>query len=230
MLLLFCVVKTEYRHRQRAIPGAIAAEEVVSFDRPQDNSVMAMKSNLGEASPLLHANGVQGNTASSSNDRTYHSFSRSVSHHWDGYVASIDNHPLLTKSITAAIILGTADVCAQGLEHLRGSSSSDAARVNWPRAARFAAIGLGGAPWGHFYFYLLDYYLPPTAQPWSLTTMLKVCIDQFVQAPLLLAVMICALGLTKGEGLAGVKRDLGENFVDALIANCKSMLPILLFI
>jgi hypothetical protein len=151
------------------------------------------------------------------------SFSRSVSDHWDGYVSKVESHPLLTKSATATVILACADMCAQGLEHVRGTTASDqnGGVVDWLRVARFAAFGLLGAPWSHVYFHWLDHYLPPSPQPWSSTTALKVCIDQFLQAPLLLAVMISALSLMKGEGFAGVKRDLGNSYIDALIANCK---------
>jgi peroxisomal membrane protein 2 len=153
-----------------------------------------------------------------SNDETPPSLSRHVSNHWDSYVSIVERRPLVTKSITATIILGGADLCAQGLEHARGIS--DTTGIDWPRAARFAAFGLFGAPWSHYYFYWLDHWLPPSKKPCSWTTFLKVIIDQFIQAPLLLAVMICALSIMKGQGLKGMKQDMHDNFVNALLANC----------
>ena len=146
-------------------------------------------------------------------------FSRSVSDYWDDYVVAVEKHPLVTKSATATIIFCCADLCAQGLEHVRGTSA--VVGVNRPRAARFAAFGLFGAPWSHFYFQWLDHFLPPTVEPWTFTTAIKVCIDQFVQAPMLLTIMICALSLMKGGGIAAAHKDLGDTLVNALIANCK---------
>jgi hypothetical protein len=137
-------------------------------------------------------------------------------------VEAVESHPLLTKSITAAVILGAADLTAQFVEYLRGESAWEGtAAPDWPRTLRFAVMGLIGAPWSHYYFYWLDRYYPPTVEPWTKVTALKVCVDQFIQAPLLLAIMIAALSLMKGLGMIGVKHDLQHTFLGALIANCK---------
>ena len=162
-----------------------------------------------------------------STDETPPSLSRHVSDHWDNYVTIVERRPLLTKSLTATIILGGADLFAQALEHARGISDRSRG-VDWPRAARFAAFGLFGAPWSHYYFYWLDHWLPPSKKPCSWTTLIKVFIDQFIQAPLLLAFMICALSIMKGEGFQGMKQDMTDTFVGALLANCTYYLKYLL--
>jgi len=148
-----------------------------------------------------------------------HILSRHVSDHWDNYVNAVETHPLLTKSLTAVCLFGAADGFAQGLEHVRGVSAVKG--LDWLRVARFAAFGLFGAPWSHYYFHWLDHCMPPTPNPWSITTLQKVFIDQFIQAPILLAIMICALSLMKGEGIAGMKKDMEDSFLQALIANCE---------
>lgn len=144
------------------------------------------------------------------------SISDHVKSHWNSYVSIVERRPLVTKSITATFILGGADLCAQGLEHARGVASS----LDWPRAARFACFGLFGAPWSHYYFHWLDTCIPPSDQPCSQTTLVKVFIDQFIQAPILLAIMISMLSIMKGQGFQGVENDMHDNFVNALIANC----------
>jgi len=149
---------------------------------------------------------------------------RGISGQWDDYVSAVERRPLLTKSLTAVIIFSIADASAQGLEHGRGVSTVDG--FDWLRCARFAAFGLFGAPWSHFYFMWLDKCLPPSANPWSITTLQKVFIDQFIQAPILLAIMICALSLMKGEGFTGMKHDMSDSFLAALIANCKSSVDV----
>jgi hypothetical protein len=50
----------------------------------------------------------------------------------------------------------------------------------------------------------------------------KVIIDQFIQAPLLLAAMVIALSLMKGGGFLEAKVAMDQTFWTALIANCKS--------
>ena len=43
---------------------------------------------------------------------------RGLSGTWDKYYALLEKKPLIVKSITAFFILGGADLCAQGIEHL----------------------------------------------------------------------------------------------------------------
>ena len=112
-----------------------------------------------------------------SNASDERSFQRSISNTWENYYSLLEQKPLLVKSVTAFFILGMADMCAQGIENLRGTSSFHGA-VDWPRAARFGAFGLFGAPFSHYYFFYLDHYLKPTHDPFTRTTLLKVFIDQ----------------------------------------------------
>lgn len=179
-----------------------------------------------EATPLLPLSSGQSHPSNgqhvSSSSHNSNTLGRSALHHWDNYVVAVEKYPVTTKCITAAIILGTADMCAQGFEFIRMSHVVPIqGGVDWLRTARFAVFGLFGAPWSHFYFAWLDHYLPPSEQPWTWTTLFKVCIDQFIQAPILLATMVLLLSLMKGRGFVGAKQDLADSFVQALIANCK---------
>jgi hypothetical protein len=65
----------------------------------------------------------------------------------------------------------------------------------------------------------------PTPEPFTRTTAIKVFIDQFIQAPILLAIIICALSLMKGEGLHGMKKDMGDSYITSLLANWKLWIP-----
>jgi hypothetical protein len=145
----------------------------------------------------------------------YHRMSQS----WTDYNFILEKHPVLIKAVTGFIILSLGDLSGQGVEHLRGPTAY--VGVDWIRVSRFGIFGLFGAPWSHFYFHYLDTYLPPTPEPFTKTTAVKVFIDQFIQAPILLALMISSLSIMKGTGVDGVKRDMGDNFVVTLIANCK---------
>lgn len=109
---------------------------------------------------------------------------------WDVYYDALCKRPLFVKSLTALILMVLADLSAQGVEHCRGVNIDP---VNWLRAMRFGVFGLVGAPWTHYYYYYLDKCLPPTPNPWTWTTFIKVVIDQFLQAPAMLALIISGL-------------------------------------
>ena len=132
------------------------------------------------------------------------------------YAKLLDKYPLLVKAVTAFFILGLGDAAAQGVENLRGSDTP----FDWIRAIRFGAFGLLGAPWAHYYYFFLDHFFPPTEKPFSSITALKLFIDQGIQAPTLLALIISCLALLKGIGLVGVRADMKAHYMNALIANC----------
>jgi peroxisomal membrane protein 2 len=147
---------------------------------------------------------------------------------WQRYNDALERNPLLVKSTTAFFLLGGGDVCGQGLEHLLGRSKAGSVLVlgvDWPRAARFGMFGLLGAPWAHYFYFYLDKLLPPTDKPFTRTTLVKVCIDQGIQAPALLALMISTISILKGTGLQGVRDDLSRNYWTSLLANWKLWLP-----
>ena len=52
-------------------------------------------------------------------------------------------------------------------------------------------------------------------------TAVKVAIDQFFQAPALLALMITGMALMEGKGIAGVYKDMQKDYKTALMKNCK---------
>ena len=138
------------------------------------------------------------------------------------YCAALERNPLWVKSWTAFVLLGCADALAQWIEHIRGlhSQSEVVQYFDIFRMLRFATFGLVGTPWAHYYYTWLDTALPPTSNPWTCTTVLKVCIDQFLQAPLLLALIIIGMGMMQFESYHAIKHDLKQQYVSTLIANC----------
>lgn len=178
-----------------------------------------------EESPLLPSStpGMGTGRSTAMGDPTRDDTSKTC---WQLYSGLIDQKPLLTKSLTATLLFLLADLIAQWIEHMLGKEATKSddtifCGIDIPRVARFAAFGLFGAPWSHYYFLWLDRCLPPSPEPWTLRTFIKVFIDQFIQAPLLLAVMIGALSIMKGTGLKGAKEDLAINYEATLIANCR---------
>uniref|UniRef100_A0A7S3PZB9 Peroxisomal membrane protein MPV17 n=1 Tax=Chaetoceros debilis TaxID=122233 RepID=A0A7S3PZB9_9STRA len=142
---------------------------------------------------------------------------------WTSYNIALEEDPLLTKSITAGVILGAADFAGQALER---SNSGEDNPVDYARAARFAFFGfILQAPWNHFYYLFLDGALPPTEDPLSATTGIKVVIDQFVQAPIFTVIIFFFLGLLEGKSASDVKEQLDRDYKDTMFANWKLWVP-----
>lgn len=92
---------------------------------------------------------------------------------WSAYNDALQSYPLLTKSVTAGAILGAADIAGQALENKQ--KGDDDAELDIARTVRFAFFGLVlQAPWNHFYYMVLDGTIPPTEEPFTPTTGIKV--------------------------------------------------------
>lgn len=144
---------------------------------------------------------------------------------WDAYNNALVQDPLITKSVTASVILGAADFTGQIVEN-RSKSDQDDAPIDLARVARFALFGLVlQAPWNHYYYLFLDGVLPPTEDPFTATTGVKVIIDQFVQAPIFTVIIFVFLGLLEGKSIDDVKKQLDADYKDTMLANWKLWVP-----
>ena len=141
---------------------------------------------------------------------------------WTAYNDALVTDPLLVKSVTAGVILGAADVAGQALEAKQKGTQASGASIDIARTARFAFFGLVlQAPWNHFYYQFLDGAIPPTVEPWTATTGIKVAIDQFVQAPVFTVLIFAFLGFLEGKNLEAVQKQLNDDYADTMVANCK---------
>ena len=155
---------------------------------------------------------------------------------WSSYLSALESDPLLVKSVTAGVILGAADLSGQAIQQsllaARDDGNSDSGEktreggVDVARFARFAFFGfILQAPWNHFYYQLLDGALPPTEDPFTTTTGIKVLIDQFVQAPIFTVIIFAFLGLLEGKSISDIKKRLDEDYADTMVANWKLWVP-----
>jgi len=154
---------------------------------------------------------------------------------WSSYLTALEADPLLVKSVTAGVILGAADLTGQAIQQAitidtdNSSESGDESAsngVDFARFARFAFFGLVlQAPWNHFYYLLLDGALPPTDDPFTATTGIKVVIDQFVQAPIFTVLIFGFLGVLEGKTADEIKKQLDDDYTDTMLANWKLWVP-----
>merc|ERR1711865_152128 len=109
---------------------------------------------------------------------------------------------------------------------LEDAKSGDKTDLDVARTVRFAFFGLVlQAPWNHFYYQILDGALPPTPEPWTITTAVKTVIDQFVQAPIFTILIFGFLGFLEGKSAEAIKQQLDDDYKDTMVANWKLWVP-----
>mmetsp|Transcript_12 Transcript_12/g.14 ORF Transcript_12/g.14 Transcript_12/m.14 type:complete len:287 (-) Transcript_12:188-1048(-) len=201
--------------------------------------------------PLTHLPSASSSIASNNNAQSSSTrlnlaeLSGGITDAWNSYLDALEANPLLIKSITAGVILGAADLSGQAIQQailLSSSKEDDVAStldmtnndvtttsnssVDIARFLRFAFFGfILQAPWNHFYYLLLDGALPPTEDPFTTTTAIKVFIDQFIQAPIFTVIIFGFLGVLEGKSLDAIKEQLDEDYVDTMLANWKLWVP-----
>lgn len=156
----------------------------------------------------------------------------------------ITSQPLITKSVTSAIILGLADATAQTIElrQLRKQqilaseqsplvepptrSSSDL-EFSISRVARFSSLGLLLiGPWNHYYYKVLDAAIPSDLDnPWTLANLGKVAIDQGLQAPFFTVFIILYLNYFSTFNLTTAVTNLKQQYVTTILDNWKLWIP-----
>ena len=140
---------------------------------------------------------------------------------WTDYLGLLESAPLTTKAITAGIIIGAGDSTAQLLEK-RGTSEE----FEIDRALRWAFFGLVlQGPWNHAFYLLLDAALPPTPDPFTMTTLEKVGIDQFIQAPIFTMIILIFFAIVEGKGIGFAQNQIKNDLGGILVKNWSVFLP-----
>eukprot|EP00638_Chattonella_subsalsa_P006802 CAMPEP_0117755490 /NCGR_PEP_ID=MMETSP0947-20121206/13485_1 /TAXON_ID=44440 /ORGANISM="Chattonella subsalsa, Strain CCMP2191" /LENGTH=196 /DNA_ID=CAMNT_0005574839 /DNA_START=206 /DNA_END=796 /DNA_ORIENTATION=+ len=147
---------------------------------------------------------------------------------WETYLGLLETSPLITKSVTAGVIFPAADLAAQVIENKKSANTDgeSADDIDFARVARFAIFGFFlQAPWNHYFYQLLDGFIPPSEDPLSATTAIKVVVDQFIQAPIFTVIIFAALGFLEGKTLEDVKLKLDSEYKSTMVANWKLWVP-----
>ena len=141
---------------------------------------------------------------------------------WQDYLGLLESAPLVTKSITAGVIIGSGDSAAQ----LLASRDKIDAEFDVARALRWALFGLVlQGPWNHAFYLLLDGALPPTPDPFTLTTLTKVGIDQGIQAPIFTIIILYFFAVVEGKGFGYATNQVKNDLGGILIKNWSVFLP-----
>jgi len=140
------------------------------------------------------------------------------------YSVAIEAYPLLTKSITSSILTSFADIVSQLIERRR-AYNDDKITHDYKRTLRFGLFGLIlQAPWNHYWYLLLDLWIP-VAGPFTYTTLVKVLLDQFVQAPILTLLIYLFLGILEGKTLQKIQSLIKSSFINTMKKNWIIWIP-----
>jgi hypothetical protein len=111
------------------------------------------------------------------------------------YVNQLVLHPILTKSITAGIIFGLSDLCAQSIENNgndvdSSSSSNSTTIVSYSRILTSLLVGLlFFGPGAHYWYSFIFTILPSTT---LLSTIQKAILGQLIFGPLFTCIFFAA--------------------------------------
>jgi len=146
---------------------------------------------------------------------------------WDSYNAALESSPLLVKSLTASVILGSADCAGQFIEKVTADENAEQKELDLARVFRFFIFGLVlQAPWNHFYYLFLDGQIPPTPDdPFSQTNIIKIIIDQFIQAPIFTVLIFAFLGALEGKNIDEIQQKLKDDYPQTIVDNWKLFIP-----
>ena len=141
---------------------------------------------------------------------------------WSDYLGLLETAPLVTKACSACVIIGAGDAAAQLVENRNEAD----AKFDFERYLRWAVFGLVlQGPWNHFFYQLLDGAIPPTPDPFTISTLEKVGIDQFVQAPIFTIIILGFFAVVEGKGLGFAKDQVQNELGGILIKNWSVFLP-----
>ena len=79
--------------------------------------------------------------------------------------------------------------------------------------------------WNHYYQDALEAAIPSTPSPWTTTTVAKVALDQFIQAPIFTALIFLFFALIEGRGLDAGTNQIQRELAPTLLKNWLIFLP-----
>jgi hypothetical protein len=138
---------------------------------------------------------------------------------WAGYLRSLETNPILTKSITAAVLNAIGDLIAQFAVEKKD-------KLDVGRFVRFAALGfLMIGPVLHYWYGLNASIAPGTGTGAAL---IRLAMDQLLFAPPFVALNFATLKVLEGKPGEAVPK-LKQDWKDAIVANWK-LWPVFQFV
>ncbi|KAN0031700.1 hypothetical protein ACTFIV_005565 [Dictyostelium citrinum] len=121
---------------------------------------------------------------------------------WVSYLGLLDNHPLVTKSLSTGFLMGTGDILAQKLEHkLKESENKDGKskfKLNYKRVMTMSTVGIFySGPMLHYWYKSLDIMVKGEGRSVIIKKML---IDQLLFAPVAIGGFMTVTNFINNKG------------------------------
>lgn len=136
------------------------------------------------------------------------------------YSRSLDSHPIITKSLSSAIIGGSGDVLSQYIE---AKNEKRPFEWNLIRTGRFGLLGLVLiGPVIHYWYGAIMRWFPGNS---ASTVAKRVMLDQFFFSPLFLPTFLSGLWILEGKEASTLVPNLKEQVPTAIVANWVLWIP-----
>ena len=202
-----------FQRRLRLVWSSTVSE--ISIESEVSTEALA---STNESSPLMNPRKP---TAQRTSNRTW------MKQAWRWYGKSLDQRPVATKALTSGFLTFVADFIGQCIEHQRLENHSIGKRnFDLVRLVKFSSMGLClQAPLTHYFYVILDYYLPPTQAPWTPTTFVKLTLDQLIFGPTITFIVILYLAIWGGSSWHSVQEQIEIQYWSTLVDNWKLWVP-----
>lgn len=141
------------------------------------------------------------------------------------YSRALINRPILTKSVSAALLGGVGDACAQFVEQKSQNNSAEFS-MNWHRSAKFISFNLllVGAPVHMWYKFLESTKVklaPKLAGEYAKFkgAAVQMAMDQLLYAPLSIVIYFTYMNALDGRSLTEIQERIASDFWPTLRVN-----------
>lgn len=139
---------------------------------------------------------------------------------WGAYLRSLETQPLLTKSVTSAVLSGVSDALSQYLD--KGDGKGKPKKFNWK--SFFNQIAIGAAfrgPLVHYWYAVLDHLFREWDPNALSTAVAKVVVDQTTFSPVFNYLYFWLIGTMEGQSSRRIQKKISASFVPLMMANVR---------
>lgn len=140
------------------------------------------------------------------------------------YLILLKKYPILTKSVTSAILSALGNLLSQTLEARKKARHGAATKeIDRAGAARYAIFGLlFTGPLSHYFYQLMEVWMP-TTDPYCLVK--RLLLDRLFFAPAFLLLFYFVMTVLEAKGWSDFERKMKSSYWTALKMNWKVWTP-----
>ncbi|KAM9810660.1 peroxisomal membrane protein 2 [Neosynchiropus ocellatus] len=140
------------------------------------------------------------------------------------YLFLLKRYPILTKSVTSAVISALGNILSQYLESRKKAKNGAAvSRMDAAGPARYGIYGLLiTGPVSHFFYQLMEAWIPST-DPYCLLK--RLMLDRLVFAPGFLLIFFFAMNILEAKGWEDFEKKMRRTYWTALKMNWRVWTP-----